>query len=469
MKRSELFFSFLLLPIDIAAILLAFFLAYNLRMNVDVIPAYSDVVLADYLQTAIYLLPIWLIFFALAGLYKPGRYQSLFNQLYKIFISSSAAILLLIVYIFLGKVSFFSRLILIYTWILSVGTVFLGRLLIESIKIFLYRYGVGIHRAICIGANEATSQIIYLSNSRPALGLKIVGVVNGVSNQHNSDLKIIGDLKDLPQLISDKKIDEVFLTDMSVSEEKMNKVITICSDKNVAFKFIPNSLYLVTSHVSVREIAGLPVMEVSATPLDGWGRIVKRGLDILLAFISLVLSSPLSLIAILGNKTISPGPIFYSHDRVGRDGKTFRLYKFRSMRVDAETTGRFWTQKNDDRVTPFGKFIRKTNIDEIPQFYNVLKGDMSFVGPRPEQPKFVEKFQEEIPEYFRRHRVKSGITGWAQVNGLKGDTSIKERVRYDIYYIENWSIGFEFKIILMTIGLVIKEMFGGKYEYRNRS
>lgn len=469
MKRSELFFSFLLLPIDIAAILCSFVLAYDLRVKVDLIPANTNVLLTDYLWSGIYLLPVWILFFALASLYKIDRHRNYPSLLYKIFISSSAAILLLIVFIFLNKVSFFSRLILVYTWGLSIVLVFIGRLILDEIRAFLFRYDIGVRRVLCIGTNEVTQKIIAESNRVVSLGMKVIGVING-QHPSNQDFKMLGQIDDLKKILKTHHVDEVILTDMSIPESKISEMILTCSDNNVVFKFIPNIFFMITSHISSKQLAGLPMMEVRGTPLEGWGRIAKRVVDIFVSTLALIISSPFSILAILAIKSTSPGPIIYAHDRIGRDGRKFRLYKFRSMYDKAEEKEkRYWTEAKDTRVTPVGRFIRKTNIDEIPQFVNILFGNMSLVGPRPEQPAFVEKFQKEIPEYYRRHRVKSGLTGWAQVNGLKGDTSIKERVRYDIFYIENWSLWFDLKILLKTIGLIIKEMFGGKYEYRNNS
>jgi len=471
MKRSELFFSFLLLPVDAVAIIASFLIAYVFRIQVDLIPANTDVLLADYLWSGVYLLPVWLIFLALGGMYRADRDRSFLNQLYKIFIFSSAAILLLIVFIFLNKITFFSRLILIYTWILSVIFLFSGRLVVEEIRRFLFRYGIGVHRVICIGANQMTQKIIHRSNADISLGIKIVGVLNG-KKTHDKDLKVVGSVDDLEQVIEKHQVDEVILTDMSIPESKISRVIAVCSDKNVILKFIPDIFYLVTSNVENKQLAGLPVMEIKGSPLDGWNRIFKRVFDIVFSIIFAIFALPISSIAALAIKLTSKGPLFYTHKRVGRDGRNFKLYKFRSMyfdKCDFAPGGREWTKNQDPRITPVGRILRKTNIDEFPQLINVFLGDMSLVGPRPEQPVFVEKFQKEIPEYYKRHRAKSGLTGWAQVNGLKGDTSIKERVKYDIFYIENWSIWFDIKILLMTFGLIIKEIFGDKYEYRNHS
>lgn len=469
MKKSELLFSFLLLPFDAIAILAAFAAAYLLRVKVDIIPAYTNVMLADYLQSGLMLLPVWILFFALAGMYQIGRYRNVLSLIYRIFMFSSAAILILIVFIFLNKITFFSRLILVYTWVLSIIFLFLARFIIESIRAYLFRYNVGVRRVVCIGANATAQKIIYESNRNTSLGMKVVGVIDG--DNRNKEFKIIGKVDDLEKILTSEKIDEVILTDMSLAESKISEIILTCSAHDVSFRFVPNIFYLLTSNISTSQIAGMPMMEIRGTQLDGWGRVIKRVLDIISSLIFLILSLPFSIIIVVAIKLTSPGPIFYSHDRIGRDDRRFKLYKFRSMeytKCDYSDNGNKWTKNNDPRITPLGKIIRKTNLDEIPQFYNVLIGNMSIIGPRPEQPKFVEKFQKQIPQYFRRHRVKSGITGWAQVNGLKGDTSIEERVRYDIYYIENWSIWFDLKVFLLTISLIIKEIFGGKYEYRPR-
>jgi exopolysaccharide biosynthesis polyprenyl glycosylphosphotransferase len=251
------------------------------------------------------------------------------------------------------------------------------------------------------------------------------------------------------------------------------ELIQICSDNKITFKYIPDIFSLMTLNVSSETIGSMPVMELRSIPLDGWGRIVKRIIDIAVSAIVLIVASPIMLIIAILEKITSKGPIMYKHQRIGRDEKIFTFFKFHSMYSNMcdYKGGVHWSTKDDEktRITPLGKVLRKTNLDELPQFWNILKGDMSFVGPRPELPKLVEKFEKEVPEYFRRHRVKTGLTGWAQVNGLKGDTSIKERVRYDIYYIENWSLWLDFKIIVKTVFLIIYEIFSGKYEYRSRS
>ena len=476
MKRSELFFSFLLLPIDAAMIVISFVVSYYIRIKTGMLPVNSDVTFRQYLWYVIYILPIWLVIFALNGLYRIARERNYFNDLYRIFVSNCVAILIFIVAIFFGRTFFFSRLILIFILAISVLLVCIGRYLVTETQKYLYRYGFGVHRVIIIGNNTISHRLaremIYIKR----LGMKFVGLVNGVKNSRRrpTDLRLLGNIADLDLIIKKNHPDEIILTDVGINRTKILDIIQACSDANCGFKFVSDVFSIVTTSVNSSILAGLPIMELKTIALDGWGRIVKRLFDIIFSFICLVISSPFMLLTAIGIKLTSKGPIIYRQKRVGRDGKIFEFYKFRSMYIEAcDTTlrGSKWTTAKDEktRVTPLGRFIRKTNLDELPQFWNVLIGNMSFVGPRPELPKFVDRFQKEIPDYFRRHRLKSGITGWAQVNGLKGDTSIKERVRFDIFYIENWSFWFDIKIIIKTVYMIISETLRGKYEYRART
>ncbi len=476
MKRSELFFSFLLIPVDAAMIIASFVLAYYIRIKADILPVNSDVSFHQYLWYVLYILPIWLIIFAMSGLYKISRERNYFNDFYKIFVSNAVAILIFIVAIFFSRSFFFSRVILIIIPLLSVFLVFIARLIVTSFQRYLYQFGYGVHKVAVIGDNSVSLQLAREIKQVKRLGLEFVGIVNGLGDakDHKSSLKIIGNVENLQEIIGKYHPDEIILTDVGINREKILDIIQACSDANVSFKFISDVYSIVTTSNTSSVLAGFPVMELKTIALDGWGRIAKRFFDIVFSIVCLIISSPFMLLVAIGTKLTSPGPIIYKQKRVGRDGKSFNFYKFRSMFADkCDTTerGSKWTTASDDqtRITPFGKFIRKTNLDELPQLWNVFIGNMSFVGPRPELPKFVDEFQKEIPEYFRRHRVKSGITGWAQVNGLKGDTSIPERVQFDIYYIENWSFWFDIKIAIKTVLLIIAEAFGGKYEYRDRS
>ncbi|MFA5157831.1 MAG: undecaprenyl-phosphate glucose phosphotransferase [Patescibacteria group bacterium] len=476
MKRSELFFSFLLVPVDAAMIIASFVLAYWIRIKADLLPVNSDVNFHQYLWYVAYALPVWILIFALSGLYKISRVRNYFNDLYKIFVNNSVVLLIFVVAIFFGRAFFFSRLILVLILVLSVILVFLGRIIITSLQRWLYKFGYGIHNIAVIGNNEVAERLEAEMHRVSRLGMRFIGVINGVDSkpQAKTHVNLLGDLKDLKNIIKKHQPDEIILTDIGIDRKKIIEIIQICYDNNVSFKFISDIFSIVTTTASTSVLAGFPVMELKTVALDGWGRIIKRLSDIVFASVCLIIASPFMLFTAVGTLLTSSGPVIFKQKRVGRDGKVFDFYKFRSMytdKCDFSEKGKKWTTKADDknRITSFGKFIRKTNLDELPQFWNVLIGNMSFVGPRPELPKFVDEFQKNIPDYFRRHRVKAGLTGWAQVNGLKGDTSIEERVRFDIFYIENWSFWFDVKIIIKTMFLIIGEAFGGKYEYRSRT
>lgn len=473
MKKSELFFAFLLLPIDIGMIFLSFVLAYQLRVSLlDVLPALSDITLKQYLHYSLVIIPIWIVLFALNGLYYRRATGGVFHEFYKVLSASSTAMLFLVLIFFFSKTVFFSRLILIFTWVLSIILICLGRIILKMIQRYLLRYGIGRRNLLLIGDNQTSETVCKTVSKNPSFGYEVIGILNGESNISKFGLNVIGPVSDLLNKIRKYHIDEIVLTDISLSKTKTLEIIQICSDTKTTFKYIPDTFSLMTFNVTSGLLGSIPVMELKSIPLDGWGRIVKRLIDILFSAVMLIVTSPVMLVVAILEKLTSPGPIFFKHERVGRDEKIFNFYKFRSMYIDKcdFKGGVFWSTKADEttRITPLGRVLRKTNIDELPQFWNILIGDMSLIGPRPELPKHVERFENEIPDYFKRHKVKAGLTGWAQVNGLKGDTSIKERVRYDIFYIENWSLWFDLKIVFKTIGLLIYEIFGGKYEYRTR-
>lgn len=473
MKKSELFFIFILLPLDIAMIIASFALAYYLRVYVEVGQVFNRNGSWEYLRYALYLIPIWIIIYALAGLYKKRSDRKLFSDLYKIFISNSVVMLFLVLILFFTKTTFFSRFILFSTWGLSLVFIGFARIILDRMQIYLLKFGIGRRNLLLIGSDHVTSFVANEIRKNPALGMRVAGVASD-DEKSGEVLKYLGNISELPDIIEQRKIDQIIASEAKLSQTKITQIIETCFNKSVSLSFVPAIFSAMTIRVKNNSIGSMPVLDVQTIALDGWGRIIKRILDFIFSLIFFVILSPLILIIAILEKLTSKGPVLYSHERIGRDGKKFKVYKFRSMfieKCDFSTGGSKWTTKADEvnRITPLGKVIRKTNLDEIPQLWNILIGNMSFVGPRPEQPSFVEKFQREIPEYHKRHRVKSGLTGWAQVNGLKGDTSIEERVRYDMFYIENWSIWFDLKIMLKTFSLIIYEIFGGKYEYRTRS
>jgi len=461
MKKSEIIFDCLLVPIDLLMIICAFIFAYFLRSYNYVLP----VNLTDYLKWIVMVLPIWLIVFIIAGLYREDRRFKIVDQIYNIFAACSIGIMLTVVIIFMRREFFFSRLIIIYGWIFSGLFVFLGRLILEKIQQWLFKFGVGVYKVLIVGGGQvATTQILEEIENHPELGYEIVGILDDVETIGSKikGVKIVGRLKDLEKIYQKNKFDEIIQTRSNLPYSDFLKMINFCREKRLRFRFKPDFLEIRMSRVKPVEFGHLSLVELRDIPLEGWNRIIKRLIDLIVSIIGLIALFPLFLIVSILIKLTSPGPVFFKQIRIGRGGKRFNLLKFRSMYVTAEDgsaeakTGPVRTRPDDQRRTPIGKIIRRLSIDELPQLINVLKGEMSLVGPRPERPEFVEIYKKKISSYDSRHRVKPGITGWAQINGLRGFTSIEERTHYDIYYIENWSLLFDLKIILKTFWVVLK-------------
>jgi Undecaprenyl-phosphate glucose phosphotransferase len=288
----------------------------------------------------------------------------------------------------------------------------------------------------------------------PQLGYRVVGMVdNGKSDRtfYPKNIPALGTLVDIPWLIERHKIDEVIIGLPESNHQELVSIISLCEREKVGIRVFPDVFQMLASEVNIGDLGGLPLLTIRDVALQGWKLTLKRGLDLAASGVGLVLFSPIMLFTALLIKLESSGPVFYTQERMGLDARPFKIIKFRSMRQDAEQSGPGWTTADDPRRTRLGAMLRRFNIDELPQFVNVLVGDMSLVGPRPERPVYVEQFRQSIPRYMDRHREKAGLTGWAQVNGLRGDTSIVERTKYDLWYIENWSIWLDIKIILRTI------------------
>ncbi|PJF34467.1 MAG: undecaprenyl-phosphate glucose phosphotransferase, partial [Candidatus Thermofonsia Clade 1 bacterium] len=327
----------------------------------------------------------------------------------------------------------------------------LGRELHRQITVRLRKVGVARDRALIVGSGEAAQSIIQHIQNNPQLGYRIVGVVNGQAEKHVAEMPVIGTTSDLSELIDLYHIDEVIIAQPELQRQELVSLVASCQRGQVSIKIYPDLFSYMAGGMSVDDLGGLPLLSVRDIALRGWKLSLKRGLDIFGAAIGLIFLSPFMLLTALLIKRESPGPVFFVQERMGLDGRPFPMLKFRSMRVDAEKNGPGWTKENDPRVTRIGRWMRRNNWDEIPNLINVLLGHMSLVGPRPEQPHFVQQFRERIPRYMERHREKAGVTGWAQVNGLRGDTSIEERLKYDLWYVENWSFWLDVKIILRTI------------------
>jgi Undecaprenyl-phosphate glucose phosphotransferase len=325
--------------------------------------------------------------------------------------------------------------------------------------------GYNIKHVLLVGYSRAAEEYIDKIRANPEWGYEIYGILDDTvpTTAVYKGVRVIGGVDNLEPMLAANELDEVSIT-LSLSDyDMLESIVKLCEKSGVHTCFIPDYNSVIPSRPYFEDLDGLAVVNIRRVPLTNTGnKFIKRIIDIVGAIVAIVVFSPIMLLAAIGVKATSRGPLIFKQERVGLHNKPFKMYKFRSMEVQSEADERKgWTTKNDPRVTKIGKILRKTSIDELPQFFNVLKGDMSLIGPRPERPLFVEKFKEEIPRYMIKHQVRPGITGWAQVNGYRGDSSIKKRIEYDLYYIENWSMALDFKILFLTFfkGFVNKNAY----------
>jgi exopolysaccharide biosynthesis polyprenyl glycosylphosphotransferase len=344
-----------------------------------------------------------------------------------------------------------------YNWMFSVAFVIFGREAHRIIQSSVKRRGIVRNNLLIVGTSRIARDITLRIQNNPHLGYNVVGAVSENIKPKGKMLGIpvLGLYTDLPDLIDNYDIEQVIIALPDAKRAEIVELVTLCQRGRVDIKVYPDIFAYMAGDLNVDELGGTPLLTVRDISLRGWRLSLKRGLDFFGAFCGLILLSPIMLLIALIIKLESEGPVFYSQIRMGLDGRPFPVIKFRSMYSDAETDGPGWTIENDPRVTRIGRWLRRLEIDELPQLINVLVGQMSLVGPRPERPVYVQQFRAQIPRYMERHREKAGMTGWAQINGLRGDTSIAERTSYDLWYVENWSVWLDVKIILRTMWLII--------------
>jgi exopolysaccharide biosynthesis polyprenyl glycosylphosphotransferase len=344
------------------------------------------------------------------------------------------------------------RFFLIYNWLATLIALIVARLLHRASWSALHRFGVGRLNVLVVGAGPAGADLVARIQRQPWLGYEVVGFLDDTPGRTRvRGVPIVGSTDELGPLVKRLAIDEVLIALPGATRSELVALVSQCDREGTTIKILPDVFHIMTTEVQVSDLDGLPLLAIRDVALRGWRRSLKRALDITVSGILLVLLSPLILLLALLVKLESKGPAFYVQERMGLDMRPFPIIKLRSMRPGAESSsGAVWARRGDPRVTRLGAFMRRTNLDELPQLVNVLLGHMSLVGPRPERPEFVSEFRRHIPRYAERHRERGGITGWAQVNGLRGNTSIEERTKYDLYYIENWSILFDLKILFRT-------------------
>lgn len=456
-KDNQKYFNRLHVFIDAFIILFAYALAWYIKIKSGLIDNDPGGVLSTrvYFFALVFIVPIYIFIYYISGLYTSKRMQSRRVEIANVTKANTIGILLFLVTLYIIRQQDFSRIMIFIFYCLNVTIDIVARNIIRYVLRTFRKKGFNLKHVLLIGYSRAAEEYIDRIKANPQWGYVVRGILDDHVERGTTykGVKVIGRIDNLFIILPENKLDEIAVT-LSLSDyERLEQVVGLCEKSGVHTKFIPDYNSVIPSKPYTEDLMGLPVINIRHVPLTNTlNMIAKRCVDIVGAIVAIILFSPVMVIVTIAVKVTSEGPIIFSQERVGLHNRQFKMYKFRSMEIQApveEKNG--WTVKNDPRVTKIGKLIRKTSIDELPQFFNVLKGDMSLVGPRPERPFFVEKFKEEIPRYMIKHQVRPGITGWAQVNGYRGNTSIRKRVDYDLYYIENWTMGFDIKILFLTI------------------
>jgi len=457
-SRVQTVFAITLAVTDVTMASLAFVAGYWMRrwipwpehaQNMGALIDYSTLVVTHVLSVV--------LVFGFSGLYRVGRTTSRIDELSSVVKSTSVATLIGVA---LASLLFkntslamdYSRGVLLYAWLLTISLVTVGRLLHASVRARLRERGWGRDRVLIVGTGEVGRMVHQKIQSNPGLGYEVTGYVtaNGPETGVPLGAEILGNAAQLAPLIEEHDVDEVIIALPEATHQEILMLLSECERGQVTIKVFPDVFQIMASPVGIGDLGGLPLVTVRDIALRGWRRVAKRFMDVVGASAGLVGLSPVMMLVAVLIKLDSQGPVFYVQERMGLDAKPFNMLKFRSMRKNAEQQGPGWTVEDDPRVTRLGRLLRQINVDELPQLINVLLGDMSLVGPRPERPIYVNQFRRSIPRYMDRHWEKAGLTGWAQVNGLRGDTSIAERTKYDLWYIENWSLLLDVKILLRT-------------------
>ncbi|MCK6614495.1 MAG: undecaprenyl-phosphate glucose phosphotransferase [Ignavibacteriaceae bacterium] len=448
-----------------AADFISLMLGYIFFFYFRVTTGWFDLILQpDFLLPMLIVNGYWLFIFNFVGMYKHVFAPSRFDELSELFKVTFVGIFILFFLIFFDDYSHgvesTSRVIIFYYWGFLLAFVGAGRLFVRSMQRNLLIRGVGTKKGIIVGSTQKAVDVFKDINAHPALGVRIAGFID-IENQGPGDslegVPVLGGIHDIERIIKENRIEEVVIALEQHHDSVIVDIIGRCETHDVGMKMVPEMYEILSGQARTSQLYGIPLIDINPEPMKDWEKNTKRLMDIVFSMIMLILSLPVIILTAIAIKLDSRGPVFFTQERVGLKGRLFKIVKFRSMYTDAEAkTGPVWSTKDDPRVTRVGRFIRKVRIDEIPQVFNVLKGEMSLIGPRPERPYFVELLSQEIPYYKRRLRVRPGITGWAQVRHKYDETldDVKGKIRYDLFYIENMSLRMDFKILLRTVFVV---------------
>lgn len=479
-KQNQGYLNKVLVIVDALTLLISIKIAWYIRFNLNIISkAEGNYPLDRYFIPLALMIPIYIILYSLFKLYTPHRFKSIAKELINLIKANVLGILIFIMMLYVFKYIDYSRYMIITFCIVSIILTCVERCLLRAFLRSLRKRGYNLKHVVFVGLNDCALDFMGKMKSNKHWGYNITGVFSDIYKEKKymekqesygeaaavleSNINILGNIKDIEDYLSKHFVDEVFITLPFSYYEKLNWVIAVCEKNGVKVQIIPEFSKFLSSKPYIEDIEGTAVISMRYIPLDSMvNKAIKRIFDIVCSSLCIIIFSPVIILTALIIKITSPGPIVFRQERIGLNKKPFIMYKFRSMKVQVKEEEKIqWTTASDPRKTKFGSFIRKTSIDELPQLFNVLRGDMSLIGPRPERPFFVDKFKEEIPKYMVKHQVRPGITGWAQVNGWRGDTSIEKRIECDIYYIENWNLWMDIKIIFLTVfkGFVNKNAY----------
>ena len=464
-KYNQLFLSALIIS-DSLVILSSWIGAYYLRFHSGWVPLFNGIPPVE--QYQFLLLPVLILFlfnFKVVGLYQPLRGKSLWVDYYNIIKANTISVLILSALLFFYREDSYSRIAVGIFWLVATFSLVASHMLVRNILRMLRLRGKNLRYVLIAGSGELGQEVAKRIDLHPEMGFKIVGFLTTEEKQVGTLIDgypVLGLLDDVSEHIREHGVDKLFISLPMKSQDHFERVLFNLGEESVDVKVVPDLLQYMSLSGGVDNFDGLPIINLTESPLYGWNIVFKRATDMVISFFAIIITSPLMIIIALLIKLESRGPVFFVQERVGLDRKVFKMYKFRSMQMDAEShSGPVWTKENDGRRTRLGVLLRKTSLDELPQFFNVFTGDMSMVGPRPERAVFVEDFKKSIPQYMLRLKMKAGITGWAQVNGWRGNTCLEKRIEHDLYYIKHWSLFFDIKILIKTLwnGLINRHAY----------
>jgi Undecaprenyl-phosphate glucose phosphotransferase len=462
LKAHSRLFEQLTLATDVVLIALCWVIAYALRFYVVGPPLVTPEVppLREYLLQLAPIVIVWAVAFRWFDLYRPRRLGTYVSEWADVAKASTLGVLVLIAIMqFAFKKVEYSRVVIVYFWALSIVAVSLWRAAFREGLRVARRHGVNLRRAVVVGGGPGAGDLLGALRRRPDVGVHVLGIVG---DKGDEEATWLGGFEDLRAILDREPVDLVLIALPHAEYGRLPAILSDIGDDPVGIHLLPDAYGLASMRGGIEEFEGVPIIHLRESPLYGWNGVIKRGLDLVVGSLALVLLSPVLLGVALAVKLTSPGPALLRQERMGLDGRAFSMLKFRTMRADAEAeSGPVWATPDDQRRTRIGAVLRRFSLDELPQLLNVLRGDMSLVGPRPERPVFVETFRHRIPGYMLRHKVKAGMTGWAQINGWRGNTSLEKRIEYDLYYIERWSLGFDLAILVKTIwrGFLSKQAY----------